>query len=117
MAMQFSIKDISTYRTQLMGVSTLMIIACHAPASGVVMPRILSFALNLGNYGVDLFLLLSGLGTFYALSKRSIKAEWGSYYKKRCRRIFVPYLIIFIPYCAILVFLGVYSIGKCRIVA
>jgi len=94
-----------------MGVSTLMIIACHAPASGVVMPRILSFALNLGNYGVDLFLLLSGLGTFYALSKRSIKAEWGSYYKKRCRRIFVPYLIIFIPYCAILVFLGVYSIG------
>jgi len=69
MSMQINIRDISTYRTQLMGVATLMIIACHAPASGVVMPRILSFALNLGNYGVDIFLLLSGLGVYYSLSK------------------------------------------------
>jgi hypothetical protein len=93
-----------------MGVATLMIIACHAPASGVVMPRYLSFIFTLGNYGVDIFLLLSGLGTFYSLSKHPAISSWG-YYKKRFERVFVPYLIIFIPYCAIKNFLGVYTLG------
>ena len=92
-----------------MGVATLMIIACHAPASGVIMPRILSFTLNLGNYGVDIFLLLSGLGLSYSLSKR-LKYGVIYFYKRRFTRLFIPYLVIYIPYCALLFILGIYTI-------
>lgn len=71
------IKDLSTYRTQLMGMATLMIIACHAPASGVVMPHLLTRIFTQGNYGVDLFLLLSGLGVYYSLSKQPVTSLLG----------------------------------------
>ena len=70
-------KDLSTYRTPLMGMATLMIIACHAPASGVVLPQVLSRLLTMGNYGVDLFLLLSGIGVYYSLSKQSATSLGG----------------------------------------
>ncbi len=52
-----------------MGIATLMIIACHAPASGVLMPRVISCLFTLGNYGVDIFLFLSGLGLSYSMNK------------------------------------------------
>lgn len=74
------INNLSTYRTQLMGIATLMIIACHAPASGVVMPHFLSRIFNLGNFGVDLFLLLSGLGVYYSLSKQSVTSLMGGHF-------------------------------------
>ena len=62
---------LSKYRTQMMGLAALMIIFCHAPASGVVMPPFLHKVLGLGNFGVSIFLLLSGLGSWYSLNKRS----------------------------------------------
>ena len=70
---QFDFGDISRYRTQLMGLATLMIIACHAPASGVLMPPVFAKVLSYGNFGVDIFLFLSGLGLFYSLSKRPVE--------------------------------------------
>lgn len=77
--LQVNVKDLSTYRTQLMGFATLMIIACHASASGVVLPRIVSYVFTLGNYGVGIFLLLSGLVVFYSLSNKPVNTlqGWG----------------------------------------
>lgn len=105
----FKLKDLSAYRTHLMGVAAIMIIACHAAASNVLMPFWMKSFLSLGNYGVGIFLFLSGLGCSYSLSK-----NWGGYFpfwKRRMYRIFVSYLLIFAPYCVILICLGVYSIS------
>lgn len=107
----FNIADISTYRTQLMGIATIMIIVCHAEASRVLMPGYLASICSLGNYGVDIFLFLSGLGIYYSLSK--LEMNRGSYiiwYKKRFLRILIPYLIVYVPYCIVFQLLGKYSV-------
>lgn len=109
----FNLGDSSTYRTQLMGIATIMIIACHAQASRVIMSGVISKILIQGNYGVDLFLLLSGLGMYYSMTKKPVTSmsDWGGYFKKRLYRLFVPYEIIFLPYCIVLLLLGIYSLS------
>lgn len=104
------LKDISTYRTQLMGIATLMIIVCHAPASGVLLPDIIARISVLGNYGVDLFLFLSGIGVYNSFYRKPQKnLEMYKFWKKRFIRIFFPYLIIYIPYCIAMMLLGEYT--------
>ena len=46
-----------------------------------------------GNVGVDIFLLLSGLGLFYSYSK-----DRSFFYRKRIVRILVPYVLICVPF-------------------
>lgn len=107
----FKLADISTYRTQLMGIATMMIIICHAEASGVLIPGWLTRICNYGNYGVDIFLFLSGLGLSYSLNK--LETNGGGifiWYKKRYLRILIPYLIVYVPYCIIFLLLGKYSV-------
>lgn len=107
-----NLNDLSAYRTQIMGLATIMIIACHAHPSGVVMPGWLSFILGFGNFGVDIFLLLSGIGLYYSLKKRELKNRAvGGYYKSRIYRVYIPYLFVYIPYCVIFLLLGKYSSG------
>ena len=89
---------LSKYRTELMGVATLLIILCHMPAHGVVMPSPLSTVLSHGGAGCDIFLFLSGLGMYRSLSR--LKTSGGrilSWYKRRFARVLVPYLMICIP--------------------
>ena len=111
--MSFNFNELSLKRTQLMGVATLMILLCHASASNVLMPHWLKMLFVLGNYGVDVFLVLSGLGLFYSLSRSPITSRGGvvTYCKRRFYRIFIPYGFIFIPYCLIFLFLGIYTIA------
>lgn len=93
-----------------MGLAAIMIIACHAPASGVLMPNLAHKALSVGNLGVDVFLLLSGLGCWFSLNK-SPQVMWGGqFYKKRFFRVYIPYLIIFVPFNICLLCLGQYEI-------
>lgn len=100
---------ISKHRTALMGIATLMVIACHAPASGVVLPNVLGRLLGLGNFGVDIFLFLSGLGCYYSLLKTTIRTN---YLKKRYIRIGIPYLLITLPYIIIFLLLGQFSLRE-----
>lgn len=102
-----NLNSISKHRTALMGIATLMIIVCHAPASGVVLPKVLSKILELGNFGVDIFLFLSGCGCYYSLSKTN---SWSNFLKKRYVRIGVPYLLITLPYIFTFLLLGVFSL-------
>ena len=101
------LNSISKHRTALMGIATLMIIVCHAPASGVALPNVLGRILGLGNFGVDIFLFLSGLGCYYSLSKTTI---WADYLKKRYVRIGIPFLLITLPYIILFLLLGEYSL-------
>lgn len=94
-SMQFDLGLISKHRTSLMGIATLMIIVCHILEYDVDHPPIIDKILWRGNYGVDIFLFLSGLGCWYSLSKGSLFSAW---YRKRFVRIFVPYLFMQIPF-------------------
>lgn len=60
---------LSKYRTELMGFSAIGIIMCHACGNNVAMPSILWQICSLGQLGVPIFFLLSGLGMYYSLLK------------------------------------------------
>lgn len=87
-----------------MGLAAVMIIACHAPASGVKMPYILAKILDLGNFGVDIFLFLSGLGCYYSLSKN--RGGYLCYFKRRFSRLMIPYVLITLPFCLFYLIVG-----------
>lgn len=92
----FHVNDISEYRTELMGVATLLVIFGHSEGNGVVMPGWMESLCGLASVGVDIFLLVSGLGLWYSLQK-SVLTNWGgvsAWYRRRYARILVPYLLI-----------------------
>ncbi|WP_368670595.1 acyltransferase family protein [Prevotella sp. E2-28] len=81
-----------------MGVATILIILCHMPAHGVVMPNYLSILLSHGGAGCDLFLFLSGLGMYHSLNTNKMGGRnTFSWFKKRLFRLLVPYLLICAP--------------------
>ena len=84
----FYIKDISTYRSELMGWSILWIMMLHFTFTQITP---LGFVAQYGFAGVDIFMLMSGLGLFYSLEKDSNPLR---FYKKRLFRIFPTYYII-----------------------
>lgn len=99
---------ISEYRQELMGISAIGIILCHMPFYCTELPGIVKSLFLLGDYGVDMFLFLSGLGIWTSLASSKIKRnvlcyKWGGlfkWYKKRYIRLLVPYCIIMIPFYA-----------------
>lgn len=67
MGRRFNLSLLSTYRKELMGVSAIAVILCHANGRGVLLPPILQHVFDFGNLGVDVFLLLSGIGMYFSL--------------------------------------------------
>lgn len=65
--MSFKVQKISKYRTELMGVATLLVVFGHSAVNGVVMPGWMESLCGLASVGVDIFLLVSGLGLWYSL--------------------------------------------------
>lgn len=94
-SIQVDLSLISRYRAHLMGIATLGILLCHCPAH-VTMPKLLAYAMFIGQTGNALFLWLSGFGLFYSLSsfyeRNDSIVNW---YRKRYVRILFPYLILF----------------------
>ena len=100
-AFTFDLSLLSKYRTELMGISMLMVLVCHARLHGATFPDAILSILALGDRGVELFFLLSGIGIYYSLSSfRKSEQVLVSWYKKRLTRILVPYLIIETPFLA-----------------
>lgn len=101
--MCYNISMLSAYRSQLMGIATIMIIICHAHAMINNLPHFVYRMLDYGNLGVDIFLLLSGVGCYYSLYKnRDLKR----FYKRRIVRLLIPYLIITFPFALYYVIAG-----------
>ena len=107
--MTFNLSLLSKYRTELMGISALLILICHSVAY-ISMPNFMKYTLSLGNIGVDLFLFISGMGLWYSLEKFNSNnrgSAWGGilyWYKDRYKKLFVPYLLtifvsIILQYC------------------
>ena len=93
--MYFDLGLISKYKKELMGFSAIGIILCHAPATLYDLPSFAEKIMSLGQICVPIFFLLSGMGIFYSLDKNDNLIQW---YKKRFIRLFIPYLILTIPY-------------------
>lgn len=72
----FCVNDLSVYRSSLMGVGTLLVIFGHSAGNGVIMPAWMEALCGLSSVGVDIFLLVSGLGLWYSLRKIE-NYSWG----------------------------------------
>lgn len=79
------LKEVSEYRSELMGAAMALIMASHT--IGRFAPY--------GNIGVEWFLILSGVGMFFSLSKDDNKKR---FYQKRFKRIVPTYLLVAIPF-------------------
>ncbi|MHA6533600.1 acyltransferase family protein [Paenibacillus sp. BAC0078] len=88
-------KLISTYRTQLMGLAMLWVVLYHSTINLSSVP-VLGTLKAYGYGGVDIFLLLSGLGLYYAYRKN---IDSLTFYKRRLRRILPTYLPVVLIFC------------------
>ena len=91
---------ISRYRKELMGLAALWIFMFHhwQCVLEYIVPNhknIILFGRNLvsfGYCGVDMFFLLSGIGLVYSIDKNTVPG----FYVKRFKRVFIPFLIVYI---------------------
>lgn len=84
---------LSKYRTKLMGLAMLLIMIFHTSIELSEIPFIESIK-NIGDIGVDIFFLLSGMGLYFSYFKNNNKNH---FYKNRIRRIiptFLPVAIV-----------------------
>lgn len=90
-------KSLSKFRSEIMGLACLWVMLHHNsftwPESLDLLRR---FSLY-GNLGVDIFLLLSGVGLYYAWAKQP---KLGDFYARRFVRLLVPYVLFAVPYWA-----------------
>lgn len=86
---KLSLNLLSEYRQELMGLAMLMVVFHHLaiPNTG----KVIEFLHINGGFGVDIFLLLSGIGLYYS-TKDSIDIKL--FYYKRFVRIFPLYFVI-----------------------
>lgn len=95
---QMTWESVSQKRNLIFGFLTVMIVCYHFCEDTLRLkgfPLILKPLGMYGNCGVDIFLLLSGMGLYYSFSKNSNILE---FYKKRFVRVLVPYLMLALPY-------------------
>jgi hypothetical protein len=90
-------KLVMKYRNVIFGLATIWIFVFHTwipvfnnPTNSftLVIHYIEEYIRKIGYCGVDIFLLLSGMGLTYAIKKGSL----GRFYYRRIRRVFLPYL-------------------------
>ncbi len=79
--LKFSIKDISVYRSELMGWAILWIMMLHFTFTQI---KPFGFIAQYGFAGVEIFMLVSGYGLYFSLEKDSRLLR---FYKKRLLRI------------------------------
>ncbi len=84
----------SKYRPELYGVATIMILVFHS-LSVVPITGVAKMPISILNYGVDVFLLLSGMSLYFSYSKNN---DYKIFIKKRCERTLAPYLILSLFY-------------------
>ena len=97
-------KDISEYRSAIMGLAIIAIILFHQK---FVTAFPLSIFQYYGYWGVDMFLLLSGMGLVNSLHKNPIR----QYYQRRIIRLAPSCVLCGVLKCIIFLLLGVFITG------
>ena len=88
-------KSLSKFRTELMGLACLWVMLHHTAFDWPLVLEPLERFSKYGNLGVDIFLLLSGVGLDYAWSGQP---KLSDFYVRRFVRLLVPYLLFALPY-------------------
>ncbi len=99
---------ISKYRTQLMGVAILWVMFYHSHIN-VEAYTLLKFIKRIGYGGVDIFMLLSGFGVYFSISK---DGSTKNFYKKRALRILPYYLPIVLIVSLIAYYLDIWPLSS-----
>ena len=98
MTRTFNLSIFSTYRTELMGIATILIIVCHMPCFGVIMPHWMNILFGSCGFGVDMFLFLSGMGIYNSYAGNCMKHKSLLYWwYKRYVRIVLPLIVLVVP--------------------
>ena len=92
--MNFSL--FSEYRTAIMGMAALFIVAFHACTPYEGQNNTALFLLRQLNVGVEMFLLASGTGLYFSFSKNGNQGFF-KYYGKRLINVYLIYLLIAFP--------------------
>lgn len=92
--LEFSIQRLRERRTLVIGIAALMIYFAHAYSYADL--GTFGAFFTYANWGVDVFLLVSGFGICYSIAKRPTARE---FYWKRLVRVGVPYLVLAVPFC------------------
>lgn len=93
--MPLLLNNLSKYRSSLMGIAIIWIVLSHCIIGDWLNPVIKYLFCGYGGVGVDLFLLVSGFGIYFSLSKNK---DLGQFLLKRIVR-FLPAAPIFILFC------------------
>lgn len=93
--MNISFRKIMEHRNGIYAITAVWIVFFHIYEM-LRMPKYFGVAhiFAIGNIGVDIFLFLSAIGLSFSIEKRSLK----EFYKNRIIRIFIPWLLITVPY-------------------
>lgn len=95
----FSTKSVRSARLLIFGFAAVWIVLFHLlqnvgfPSGNKVL-GLLSFLIRYGNYGVDIFLILSGIGLCASMQKNTV----GKFYYNRFKRVVIPYLTVAIVF-------------------
>ena len=95
--MSYSLSLISKYRTELMGYGILFIMLVHATNPNWADIPILCMLTGKATALVHTvgFLIISGFGLCYSLTKNS---DIWEFYKRRLMRLYIPFLLIALPF-------------------
>ena len=87
---RINFSDLSRYRGELMGIATLMVVMFH-----IAVQRTSPFfgIHRIGNSGVDIFMLVSGIGMWYSWTKVDNPSTL-QFFKRRYARIYPTWLIV-----------------------
>lgn len=91
----------SYYRNAIYGFAALWIVVFHGVLLGNIRAEfdpsiaLIRDAIDMGNIGVDVFVFLSGICLYFSYCK---KPKLGQFYYKRFVRVYIPYLIMTLPY-------------------
>ncbi len=93
---EYNFNQISQTRGDLFGISALLIIVFHSinllnASPSPLINNIFKIILHYGNIGVDVFLILSGVGLYYSYSANENTKE---FYKRRALRLLPALLIV-----------------------
>lgn len=106
--LRVKINAVNSVRMELMGIATLLVVLDHSKIfewNGHF--GILKKLFSEGGMGVDIFLLLSGIGMYYSFAKSE---DRGEFYKRRFWRIIPIYLPLAIFFLAIIEYLGQFNL-------
>lgn len=90
------LKNISKYRTPIMGLSILWVIFYHIGLEYKYPNHVIGKIASLGYGGVDFFIFLSGFGLYYSYLKDN---RIDHFYSKRLFRIFPEFIMVTIVFC------------------